>query len=85
MNFQTFARWRGVYPVMSRRASVATTAGGRPVNTYGRRSEWAMKVTCDVSNLKQLKFQIFSIQGRENCKRYGRECSVYYTTNFEAS
>ena len=45
----------------------------------------AMKVTCDVSNLKQLKLQIFSIRGREDCKRYGRGCSLYYTTEFEGT
>ena len=65
--------------------SVSSTSGDAVAEYIRMDGDWAMKVTCDVSNLKQLKLQIFSIQGRENCKRYGRECSLYYTTTFDGS
>jgi hypothetical protein len=57
------------------------------VDTTGT-SDWEMHVSCGTEardlQFRQLKFQMFSIVGRNDCIKYGSDCSTYYTLTCDA-
>jgi len=88
----TLTPWHYMYLSDYKGSTISSSSGQyatlKYVDTTGS-GDWEMVVECGEAtkseDIRQIKFQIFSIQGRSDCINYGTDCRTYYNVYCNAT